>query len=248
MNIFSEQGIIDWIRRGGSGINPSDDIVKKIKGALIRTLLRTSSILQEMVLFEIERDQYINILPKAIKNNEATLTTLGFANNHLGRKGMVQLADALGSCKTLSTLYISDDRLGLYGSKNLADILQKTNLKTLKLYRVEIGEHEANVLVDAVSKNSTLTSLELHDNQLKKNVALKLIQILNSNTGLKKFESGPKISNNSDLEESNSDGSNSNSLEYFTCNSNTSASGFDRNNLNSENSGFTTENNSKMII
>ncbi|CAG8444766.1 1815_t:CDS:2, partial [Cetraspora pellucida] len=67
----------------------------------------------------------------------------------------------------------------------------------------------------------------------------------NSNTS--DSESDPEINNSSDLEGSNLYSSNSNSLEYFTCNSNTSDSGFNRNSLNSESSGFVTENNSKMI-
>ncbi|CAG8798335.1 8436_t:CDS:1, partial [Cetraspora pellucida] len=61
-------------------------------------------------------------------------------------------------------------------------------------------------------------------------------------------ESDPEINNNFDLKESNSYCSNSNSLEYFIYNLNTSNSNFNRNNLNSESSGFITENNSKMII
>ncbi|RIB14649.1 hypothetical protein C2G38_2194440 [Gigaspora rosea] len=76
-------------------------------------------------------------------------------------KGKKRNGDALCNCQTLSTLYISDDRLRLYGSKQLVDILQNTNLKTLKLYRVSF-------LVDAVRNNTTLTSLDLDDNRLKK--------------------------------------------------------------------------------
>ncbi|CAG8459258.1 3102_t:CDS:2 [Cetraspora pellucida] len=87
-------------------------------------------------------------------------------------------AEAFCKSRTLFTLYIGDDLLGLHVSRALTKLLQKnTALATLKLYC-------GIILVEAVLQNKTLASPDFNNNKLRKESALILINVLDSNTTL----------------------------------------------------------------
>ncbi|RIB02901.1 kinase-like domain-containing protein [Gigaspora rosea] len=93
-----------------------------------------------------------------------TLTSLNLDNNNLGSEGGEALADALCSNRSLTFLNIRSNNLGLSGYALFEVFYKKNTLKNLDIRDNNLKGGEA--IVDALCKNTALTSLDLSSNGL----------------------------------------------------------------------------------
>eukprot|EP01114_Cavostelium_apophysatum_P000437 TRINITY_DN10401_c0_g1_i1.p1 TRINITY_DN10401_c0_g1~~TRINITY_DN10401_c0_g1_i1.p1 ORF type:complete len:405 (+),score=32.08 TRINITY_DN10401_c0_g1_i1:98-1312(+) len=91
----------------------------------------------------------------------ATLTTLDLRSCKIDTKGMTALAKALGKNIALQNLDLTYNQLGGLVAPFAEAIEKNSVLKTLNISENSVGVHGAQLLADALRKNSTLTHLYL---------------------------------------------------------------------------------------
>ena len=122
-------------------------------------------------------------LVSVIKNNNG-VKELRFSNNNLQRS-IIQMSQALLSVSTLESLDLSNNNLPREIGSELAAAIQSNNsLKQLSLHSNNL-QSSINVILQALSKLSTLELLDLHNSHLTPLAAKGLESVIKNNTELK---------------------------------------------------------------
>ena len=134
----------------------------------------------------------VTFLADALKTN-TTLTTLILSKTNVKQKACVALSSMLAVNKTLTTLDVSCNNIGDRGVKALFKFIRKSSLTTLSIANNIITSAGANVLAEALRDDTTLTSIDISNNNFDtKGIRALLDSGLQYNRGLRKLS----ISNN----------------------------------------------------
>src|SRR6185437_2053318 len=99
------------------------------------------------------------ILAKTLCKN-STLISLFISGNQLGSEGVEALVEGFRNNITLNTLNLGNNQIETGRIKALAEILMNNTLTYLNLSYNSLGFKEWEILIEALSKNTTLTSLD----------------------------------------------------------------------------------------
>jgi len=141
----------------------------------------------------------ITFLANALKKN-TTLTTLILSMTNVKQKACVALSSMLAVNKTLTTLDVSSNNIGDRGVKALLEFIRKSNhsLTTLSIANNIITSAGANVLAETVRDNTTLTSIDISNNNFDV-LNITLMNALESNYSLTTFKTNIVSSKISDI-------------------------------------------------
>ncbi len=147
-------------------------------------LSNTSSTITSLNLSKngLEYVEVLEILASALEKN-TTLKMLDLSENKLHDLGSKAISKFLESPSTsIQTLILSEAGIGDSGAIALSLALA-TNQSILKLYlqNNHLGQECGKILVEILSKNSTLELLELKGNQIDHSVMLRLHKLLHRN-------------------------------------------------------------------
>ena len=141
----------------------------------------------------------VTFLATALKKN-TTLTTLILSESNVKQKACVALSSMLAVNKTLTTLDVSRNNIGDRGVKALLEFIRKSNhsLTTLSIANNIITSAGANVLAETVRDNTTLTSIDVSNNNFDV-LNITLMNALESNYSLTTFKTNIVSSKISDI-------------------------------------------------
>ena len=142
----------------------------------------------------------VTFLANALKKN-TTLTTLILSMTNVKQKACSALSSMLGVNKTLTTLDVSCNNIGDRGVKALLEFIRKSNhsLTTLSIANNRITPKGANVLAETVRDNTTLTSIDISNNNFEVLRNITLMNALESNYSLTTFKNDIVSSKISDI-------------------------------------------------
>ena len=142
----------------------------------------------------------VTFLANALKKN-TTLTTLILSMTNVKQKACVALSSMLAVNETLTTLDVSCNNIGDRGVKALLEFIRKSNhsLTTLSIANNRITSAGANVLAETVRDNTTLTSIDISNNNFEVLRNITLMNALESNYSLTTFETNIVSSKISDI-------------------------------------------------
>jgi Ran GTPase-activating protein (RanGAP) involved in mRNA processing and transport len=131
----------------------------------------------------------VTFLANALKKN-TTLTTLILSMTNVKQKACVALSSMLAVNETLTTLDVSCNNIGDRGVKALLEFIRKSNhsLTTLSIANNRITSAGANVLAETVRDNTTLTSIDISNNNFEVLRNITLMNALESNYSLTTFK------------------------------------------------------------
>ena len=110
----------------------------------------------------------IAVIAKILKENtKKYLDTLYLENSKIGYEGVIALADALITNKTLKALDIGGNNIGIIGAKVIANALEKNKtLNNIYMYNNSITDDGAIALANALITNTTLKELDIGENNI----------------------------------------------------------------------------------
>lgn len=133
-------------------------------------------------------------LIRRLGENDPTLTSVHFSENHLEDHDIQTLSRALAQNSTLTALSIPYAGIESEGIEAFSRILaQNSSIKFLNFAGNEVEDKGIKILAKALAVNSTLTELILDANDIRNEGAADLADMLKKNTTLKTLY----ISNNS---------------------------------------------------
>ena len=131
----------------------------------------------------------VDALANTLKKN-TTLTTLNLSMTNVKHKACRALSSMLAVNETLTTLDVSCNNIGDRGVKALLEFIQKRNsgLTTLSIANNRITPKGANVLAETVRDNTTITSIDISNNNFEVLRNITLMNALESNYSLTTFK------------------------------------------------------------
>jgi Ran GTPase-activating protein (RanGAP) involved in mRNA processing and transport len=135
----------------------------------------------------------IAALSAALPRNQC-LQTLNMASNVIGPAGAQIMSDCIISNNTLTSLDLSDNHFGTEGAKSIASLLARGSLNAIQSVNLahndlcgkygQVDETAVIALAGALRGHTTLTELNLIDNQVNRAVGLAFVEALRFNTSL----------------------------------------------------------------
>lgn len=140
-------------------------------------------------------------LANGLSNSAARLlTTLSLCNSSIGSAGVEALVEALCTLGTMHTIVLSANPIGIAGVVALAKMISTTPtmaISTLALRSCGFGSAAMKILAGALNANNSISTLDLHGNNLGPEgaMALSLASVLYNTSSIAVFDIGATIHN-----------------------------------------------------
>lgn len=134
-------------------------------------------------------DAGAKLLAEGLKTNR-TVTTLDLSDCHISDEGLGNIAEVLKVNKTLQKLLLGlNPAITPIGAKKLSEALKKNkSLRSVSLYRCNVGDEGTVHLSEAIRHNTTLEFLSLFHNNIGNEGGQQLVNALEQNDSLQKLE------------------------------------------------------------